>query len=213
MARRTKQDALATRDSILDAAEVLFSLQGVSRTTLQHIASAAGVTRGAIYWHFDDKAALFNAMMERVTMPLETAMQALDPDNLIDPIGDLRAWMLTVFRITATDPKTCRVFEIATHKIEYVQELAGVRERHLASHAKWMARATSGLSIAMARGLLKPDLNPYVVALEMWAITDGVIRIWLLDPQSFDLLQVGQQMVDAHFKALAPNSVGQCRSQ
>ncbi len=49
MARRTKEEAAATRDSILDAAEQLFVEQGVSRTTLQHIASAAGVTRGAIY--------------------------------------------------------------------------------------------------------------------------------------------------------------------
>jgi TetR/AcrR family acrAB operon transcriptional repressor len=203
MARRTKQDALATRGSILDAAEMLFSQQGVSRTTLQHIATAAGDTRGAIYWHFDDKAALFNAMMERVTMPLETAMQALDPDDTLDPIGDLRGWMLSVFRITATDPKTRRVFEIATHKIEYVEELAGVRERHLASHAKWMARATSGLTTAKRRGLLKPDLNPYIVALEMWAITDGVVRIWLLDPKAFDLLKIGEQMIDAHFTALA----------
>jgi TetR/AcrR family acrAB operon transcriptional repressor len=61
MARRTKEDALATRDSILDAAELLFVEQGVSRTTLQHIATAAGVTRGAIYWHFLDKGAMFNA--------------------------------------------------------------------------------------------------------------------------------------------------------
>ena len=61
MARRTKEEAAATRDSILDAAEKLFVEQGVSRTTLQHIATEAGVTRGAIYWHFDDKSALFNA--------------------------------------------------------------------------------------------------------------------------------------------------------
>jgi TetR/AcrR family acrAB operon transcriptional repressor len=57
MARRTKEEAAATRESILDAAEQLFVKQGVSRTTLQHIATAAGVTRGAIYWHFNDKGA------------------------------------------------------------------------------------------------------------------------------------------------------------
>ena len=55
----------------------MFVEQGVSRTTLQHIATAAGVTRGAIYWHFDDKGAMFNAMMERVTLPFECAMSGL----------------------------------------------------------------------------------------------------------------------------------------
>ena len=70
MVRRTKQEALATRHSLLDSAELLFQAQGVSRTSLQDIAQAAGATRGAIYWHFKDKADLFNAMMERVTLPL-----------------------------------------------------------------------------------------------------------------------------------------------
>ena len=90
MVRKTKEDALATRDSILDAAEQLFVTQGVSGTTLQHIATAAGVTRGAIYWHFEDKAALFNAMMERAKMPLESAMQLLEAGDPDDPLADLR---------------------------------------------------------------------------------------------------------------------------
>ena len=46
---RRKADAERTREIILDAAETTFLAQGVSRTTLAHIAQAAGVTRGAIY--------------------------------------------------------------------------------------------------------------------------------------------------------------------
>jgi TetR/AcrR family acrAB operon transcriptional repressor len=49
MARRTKEEAQATRTQLLDTAEVVFREKGVSRTTLTDIASAAGVTRGAIY--------------------------------------------------------------------------------------------------------------------------------------------------------------------
>ena len=77
MARRTKQDAQATREALLDAAERVFELRGVSHTSLAHIAEAAGLTRGAVYWHFKDKAALFNAMMERVTLPLEKELEGL----------------------------------------------------------------------------------------------------------------------------------------
>ena len=65
MVRRTKEEALATRDRILDTAELLFQQRGVSRTSLHELATAAGVTRGAIYWHFQDKADVFNAMMAR----------------------------------------------------------------------------------------------------------------------------------------------------
>ena len=73
MPRRTKPDALATRCKLLDTAEHLFHLEGVSGTSLQDIALHAGSTREAIYWHFKDKAELFNAMMERVMLPMEAA--------------------------------------------------------------------------------------------------------------------------------------------
>ena len=59
MARRTKGEALETRHRILDVAERVFSERGVTRTSLADVAKAAGVTRGAIYWHFADKADLF----------------------------------------------------------------------------------------------------------------------------------------------------------
>lgn len=59
--RRTKEDAQHTREALLDAAELVFAQRGVSRTSLQEIAKAAGLTRGAVYWHFKDKAELFNA--------------------------------------------------------------------------------------------------------------------------------------------------------
>ena len=72
MARRTKDDSPTTRD-LLDAAEYLFLSQGVSRTSLQHVARRAGATRRAVYWHFTDKADLVTAMIERVTLPLEAA--------------------------------------------------------------------------------------------------------------------------------------------
>ena len=56
MVRRTKEDAVATRNSLLDAAERVFYDKGVSRASLGDIAQAAGATRGAIYWHFKDNA-------------------------------------------------------------------------------------------------------------------------------------------------------------
>ena len=71
MVRRTKDEALETRNRILDAAERVFGERGVSRTSLEDVATAAGVTRGAIYWHFNDKSDLFTAMVNRVTLPME----------------------------------------------------------------------------------------------------------------------------------------------
>ena len=51
--RRTKEQAEQTRVAILEAAERLFLEKGVAQCSLEQIARAAGVTRGAVYWHFD----------------------------------------------------------------------------------------------------------------------------------------------------------------
>lgn len=203
MVRRTKEDAAATRDSILDAAEKLFVKQGVSRTTLQHIASEAGVTRGAIYWHFVDKGALFNAMMERATLPLESAVQLLDQTDAADPLADLRAFMLGVIRITVEDPQARRVFEIATLKMEFVDELDVVRVRRRQNVDAWMVRAEGRIRLAQKRGQLHSKAPPRSLALGMWSLLDGLIRTWMFDPAAFDLVEVGTESIDTYFGGLA----------
>jgi len=202
MARRTKEEAAATRDSILDAAEKLFVEQGVSRTTLQHIASAAGVTRGAIYWHFDDKGALFNAMMERAILPLEAEMQVLDQAESDDPLIDLRNYMLAVLRRTVEDPGARRVFEIATLKVEFVGEMDAVRQRRQQNMANWMSRAERRIRVAAEKGLIDGDVEPDRVALALWIMIDGLIRTWMFDPQGFDLLQIGKCVIDPYLDGL-----------
>jgi TetR/AcrR family acrAB operon transcriptional repressor len=202
MARRTKEEAAATRDSILDAAEKLFVEQGVSRTTLQHIASAAGVTRGAIYWHFDDKGALFNAMMERAILPLEAEMQVLDQAESDDPLGDLRNYMLAVLRRTVEDPGTRRVFEIATLKVEFVGEMDAVHQRRQQNMANWMSRAERRIRVAAEKGLIGCQVEPGDVALALWIMIDGLIRTWMFDPQGFELLRIGQCVIDPYLDGL-----------
>ncbi len=202
MVRRTKEDAQATRDSILDAAEQLFVKQGVAGTTLQHIATAAGVTRGAIYWHFLDKGAMFNAMMERVKMPLEAARQLLEENHPQAPLEALREHIMAVFRVTVDDPKARRVFEIATLKMEFVDEMNTVRERRKQNQELWMARTEAAIREGIKAGQVKEGVDPLAVALGLWAILDGLLRAWLLDQQAFDLIKLGGQIVDTHLACL-----------
>ena len=131
MARRTKADAQATRSGLLDAAEHLFQSRGVARTSLNDIALEAGMTRGAIYWHFKDKACLFIAMMERVTLPLEKTLALVDAQHTHDPVGHLRHALVQALRLIASDEQVQRVLLIAAHKVEYTEELCAVQQRHL----------------------------------------------------------------------------------
>ena len=204
MARRTKEDALATRHSLLDAAELLFQAQGVSRTSLNDIARSAGTSRGAIYWHFKDKADLFNAMMERVTLPLERAFQfqCLEKEPDADPLERIRRVMHGALRQIATDARTRRVFEVATQKVEYVDELQAVRLRHLAVRNEFLLQMEHGLTLAAAAQNLTLPISIASAAQGLHAMADGLIQNWLLDTRAFDLVVSSGQVIDIYLAGL-----------
>src|SRR5258708_1416989 len=138
MARRTKEEAQETRSRILDAAERVFYDKGVANASLEDIATSAEVTRGAIYWHFRDKAELFDAMMQRVVLPVDDMIERTGGHAEADPLELLRRATVDVLLRTTRDARMQRVFDIAYHKCEYVGDAAGVRERHIASQRQCM---------------------------------------------------------------------------
>jgi TetR/AcrR family acrAB operon transcriptional repressor len=194
MVRRTKADALATRERILDAAEQLFQARGVSRTSLHDIAGAAGVTRGAVYWHFRDKGDLFNAMMDRVHEPIGTVR--CTPPGPDEVLPQLRRHLVDTLQRVVDDPRLRRVIEIATQKAEYVDDLVVVRQRHLetvAAHVDGLRSCLDGLpSLRGAR----------THAIGLHALLTGLIHTWLLDPEAFELVAVGRRAIDTHLAAL-----------
>lgn len=204
MVRRTKADAEATRTALLDAAEQLFQANGVSRTSLQDIASAAGTTRGAIYWHFKDKADLFNAMMERATLPMERGFP--DPDtpvtNLPDPLQSLRHGMRHVLQLIASDERLRRVFEVVSLQVEYHAEMAAVRARHLRVRDHYLGLTQQMMKVAAERAGLTLPVPLKSAALGLHFVMDGLKRNWLLDPAAFDLVNVGQQTLDTYLRGL-----------
>src|SRR6266404_6297013 len=112
MARKTKMEAAVTREQLLDAAETVFRHRGVTRTSLAEVATAARLTRGAVYWHFKDKAALFAAMCERATLPLDAMLNAASGETTDEPLTVLRDLMVGALRHLATAPRAQAVFEV-----------------------------------------------------------------------------------------------------
>jgi TetR/AcrR family acrAB operon transcriptional repressor len=201
VARSTKQEALATRNRLLDAAEVLFQAQGVSQTSLQQIAQQAGATRGAIYWHFKDKADLFNAMMERVTLPLEAASQAAGATPG-DPLGEIVHRLVAALQLMTSDAQVRRVLEVATHQVEYTQEMQSVRQRHLSVRQGCITDFEKAFRLAARRQHLRLPIPARVAALGMHALIVGVIQNWLLDSTAFDLVRTGRQAFGVYVTGL-----------
>ncbi|HEY6135608.1 MAG TPA: TetR family transcriptional regulator [Rubrivivax sp.] len=202
MARKTKEDALATRSGILDAAEHLFHAKGVAGTSLQEIALAAGVTRGAVYWHFQDKSDVFNAMMDRVCLPMEESSTILGKDDAASALTLLRTQMLEIFAHVTSDPQVRRVFDIAKHKVEYVGEMDAVRTRHLQIRHDYSALLERALRRGQRSGEIVAAPSARHIAIGLHALLDGLIQNWLLDPDAFDLRTIGRQAVDVHLAGL-----------
>lgn len=76
MARNTKEGVEQTRRALVSAARVLFAEKGYADTATPDIVAAAGVTRGALYHHFEDKKALFEAVVAAEAEAVAEAIEA-----------------------------------------------------------------------------------------------------------------------------------------
>ncbi|MDR0673725.1 MAG: TetR family transcriptional regulator [Zoogloeaceae bacterium] len=205
MARRIREDASITRNHILDAAVECFSEQGVSQTTLDAIAQKAGVTRGAIYWHFEDKVDLFSAMIERLVCPLridKTERLRLMREN---PLGFIHAATNKFLEKFTHDPNFCRVFEIFLHKCEYVGELAAIRHKYLEereseNHIDIILQA---FTLAQKKGQIGMALTPHQATIALISLTDGMIFNWTKSKrQMFPMESYSTIILDAFFDML-----------
>lgn len=202
MARRTKAEAESTRAAILDAAEVLFYQHGVSRTTLEKIAAAANVTRGAIYWHFNNKADLFNAMLERVRLPFQHMLTAMDQNPDADPFEQVRALMTNGLKLIASSEQHHRVLTIVFHRCEYIDELnpAVTLQNKLDEQAvEIMQRA---FARAQRAGQLRDGISPQLAATAVHMYVGGIISHFLLKPQQCELHQHASALIDTMLAGL-----------
>jgi TetR/AcrR family transcriptional regulator, acrAB operon repressor len=213
VARRTKDEALETRHRILDVAERVFSERGVTRTSLADIANAAGVTRGAVYWHFTDKADLFCSMVARVTMPMESSACQTNHGTAADPLASIREMMTGILRRTSEDPQARRVFHIVYHKCEHVDEMEPVWQRFNEMRAGCLQQLEEGLRAAMAQGQLPRTLNARQAALGLRALLDGLVSNWVMNPDNRSPEYDADGLVDLFLNALQAPAPSPARSQ
>jgi TetR/AcrR family transcriptional regulator, acrAB operon repressor len=213
MVRRTQDEAAETRNSILDAAERVFSERGVSHTSLEDIAKAAGVTRGAIYWHFRNKNELFSAMVNRVSLPIEEMVAAtIEDDNSANPLVPLKKAAVDALRRTATDAQCQRVFDIVTHKCEYLEDLADVKERISHIRCGCVERTEQAMKNAVKRGFLPKDLDPHLAAVGLDAMIYGLIANWLADKSYVKLERDAEALVDRYLACLGAGRLPKARA-
>lgn len=202
MVRRTKEEAQETRNQILEAAEQAFYERGVARTTLADIATLAGVTRGAIYWHFSNKADLVQAMLDSLREPLDEMARASESADEEDPLGCMRKLLIHLFHQVALDPKTRRINEILFHKCEFTDEMCDLRQQRRTVSLDCNLRIALALRNAVSRGQLPENLDTERAAVSIHAYIDGMLYQWLLAPESFELHLEAERWVDTGLEML-----------
>lgn len=189
MVRKTKAEAEQTRREIIDAARCVFHECGVSRTSLEKIARVAGVTRGAVYWHFENKAELFFAMREDSLAVLDEVDAYLDSPDLPNPLDGIEQSLLAFFRIIDGRSEVRQVFEIMTLRCEYVDEFAQVLQEVNKPCMDFLAKLIRCYQRAADKGFLRSGLDPEGAAYDTLSFTAGLFNNWL-SSQPGDLLRL-----------------------
>ncbi len=200
--RRTKEEAERTRRRIMAAALRVFSRNGIARTTIGQIAHDAGVTRGAIYWHFSDKQALLRAIRESVSLPLlDQSDLTLLRDGGGDPLDCIERFLTTLVRAIDRDPATRRALDVMSFKCEYVGELAAERGALVRNTSRLLKGLENAYLRSRERGLLRGELSPQVAALETVAFLSGLVRLLLLDGAGAIVRRRALLVIRAHVRS------------
>jgi TetR/AcrR family acrAB operon transcriptional repressor len=203
MARKTKEEAQHTRSLLLEAAERLFSERGVANTTLNDIATASGLTRGAIYWHFQNKTDLIHALWDQVALPLHESFAELALSMPDDPLARIQVKSTTVLTQVVRDVRIRNLLSILLLKCEYVDEPGGLREGYLIKRADCLGEITEEFRLAVMQGQLPAGLDERFAAIGLMALIDGLCFHWLMNPTLFSLENQAKNYIDAYLKGLS----------
>ncbi|MEI7916558.1 MAG: TetR family transcriptional regulator [Methylophilaceae bacterium] len=185
MVRQTKENAELTRQRIIEAAREVFLSRGVSRTSIEQVANQAGVTRGAVYWHFSDKKALFSAMREQVILPLiDRIDENILNENNDDPLGKIGDFLYDTIRALDESAYTRQTFEIMMVKCEYVEELTELLEQTLCNCERIAKKIEQLYERAKTKGQLNPSDSPAILAMDTHLFFSGLMHLWVKDLDS-----------------------------
>lgn len=195
MARKTKEEALKTRQMLLDAAIEQFALRGVSNTTLTDIADAAGVTRGAVYWHFSSKSELFNAMWQEQIPLRDLIHHKLKQTECGNPLLDLRNKFVLGLQYIAETPRQRALMQILYHKCEFNSDM--MSEYEIRKKIGFGYDSVRDILQECVRNQILPkDTNIEIILIVLYSAFSGLIKNWLMAPQQFDLYQQAPLLVD-----------------
>ena len=201
--RKTKEEAYQTRCNLLAAALTVFYERGVSKASLDEIAKTAGVTRGALYWHFKNKEDLFEALFQSHYANIEQQLeQVLHSDPTNDPLNLLFKSVLQHFDSLVNDHDFRKFNTILLYRCEQTEDNHSIVELTRQYHRRWDQLLYNIINECKRQQILDQWLNIERALLFLISTLSGLRAKWLDDPQAFDLMQHAPAVIQTCFDNL-----------
>ncbi|UOO87067.1 TetR family transcriptional regulator [Neisseria arctica] len=194
---------MKTREHLLLAALDTFYSRGVARASLNEIAQAAGVTRGALYWHFKNKEDLFDALFQHICNDFNTKT-ATDINNIsADAWQGLRYTLINLFEQMQSNVIHQKFISILYLKCEHTEEnQAIVNLMHRYNQLFWHDQLYASLQQCIDQGKLPANLNIEAAAIYLKSLCSGLMRILLTDTSKLDTTLLIPAMIDTALQSL-----------
>jgi TetR/AcrR family acrAB operon transcriptional repressor len=199
MVRKTKEDAELTRKRIVNSARAVFLSRGVSRSTLEHIATHAEVTRGAVYWHFKNKTEIFHAIRDQVFLPLIDRMDdSLTLANNEDPLTQIENSLCVTIDDLNNNIEMRQTYEIMMIKCEYVDEFSLVLQQILNNCSSITEKIKLAYERAESQNLLVGKNSPLALALDTHLFFSGLLHMWVKDSDGSMFRHQAKDLIKSH---------------
>jgi TetR/AcrR family acrAB operon transcriptional repressor len=170
-----------TKTRLLDAAARVFALQGYESATLDAVASEAGLTKGAVYWHFESKCDLFRALLREY----EHRERAFSGEQAQRAAESSEAEQAVLAVLDAELARVADAPEWARLPVEFV---AAARDPNFGADVASALRLRRDLLVELVRELqlsggASRDAAPETAALLLAAVLRGLTELALVEPQ------------------------------
>ncbi|RCX31787.1 TetR family transcriptional regulator [Thioalbus denitrificans] len=178
MARKTRTEADRTRRVLLDSALELFRRQGVVHTTLNQIAANAGMTRGAVYWHFRNKEEIILALWALHLFPLSRhyrdSLRALDPEH---PARHFRTILSAAFSDILGSRELGLTVRILLRSVEFSERQTELQRVSLEERQSLYWVLVGALEYLRGRGYVRTGLPVEILAGGVLSYLHGLLDL------------------------------------
>jgi TetR/AcrR family transcriptional regulator, transcriptional repressor for nem operon len=196
----TSRNPEHTRRLLLQAAFKEIYRSGYRSADLDAILAAAGVTKGALYYHFDNKEALGYAVVEEIMAPNLHQKWVAPLQDAGDPIDVL-------VRIVQSESLKREDIQRGCPLLNLSQEMSGIdegfRKRTARLFKDWHGAIAGALREGQKHGVVRDDINANETATFLIAAYEGYV-VLTKNSQDARMMQSGQRRVSGHLESLRP---------